>query len=94
MNAQTRYALVEKHQPSGLMQVMDRISNTAASKAENFLKPIKRFLGMRTVTYKRSRIVRKYNKPFETFLFKGYDLNDRDIARHKEFKKIRMLCKN
>gem|GEM_PF-3962478 len=23
MNAQTRYALVEKHQPSGLMQVMD-----------------------------------------------------------------------
>lgn len=93
MNAQTKYVLVEKHQPSGLMQVVDKIAHTAF-KADSLLNPIKRFLGIRTVVYKRSRIVRKYNNSFETFLFKGYDLNNPDIARHKDFKKIRALCKN
>ena len=93
MNAKTKYVLVEKHQSSGLMQVVDKISHTSF-KADRLLNPIKKFLGMKTVVYKRSRIVRRYNKPFETFLFKGYDLNDRDIARHNDFKKIRMLCKN
>lgn len=48
----------------------------------------------RTPTYKRSRILRRPNKTFEEFIFKGYDQQTPGLSRPGSFKLIKFVCKN
>jgi hypothetical protein len=46
------------------------------------------------VAYKGSRIIRRYNKSFEEFIFKGYDQQKPGLSRPGSFKALKMVCKN
>lgn len=59
------------------------------------LKTVKSFFDFKTTpAYKKSRIIRKYNKTFEEFVFKGYDQQTPGLFRPGSFKELRKLCKN
>lgn len=89
--SQTDYLLIEKQGPSAVEQVI----LTAAKKSAGMLRGLKIFFGLKAaVPYKKSRIIRKHNKTFEEFIFKGYDQQTPGLSRPGSFKALRPICKN
>ena len=61
----------------------------------DIIRTIKTFFGLtRADKDKKSRIIRRYNKSFDKFIFKGYDQQMPGLFRSGSFKQIRMICKN
>jgi hypothetical protein len=61
----------------------------------DIIRTIKSFFGFGKFSgNKKNRIIRRYNKPFEEFIFKGYDQQTPGLFRPGSFKLIRMVCKN
>jgi hypothetical protein len=59
------------------------------------IRSVKSFFDLRTTpSYKKSRILRRRNKSFEEFIFKGYDQQTPGLSRPGSFKQIRMIAKN
>jgi len=96
MNSSTNYRLVEIENKSVIRQVLTIVSKKAGNmdRPGGFLWSLRLFFGLKTNTYKKSRIIRKYNKAFEEFVFKGYDDLQPDQFRPRAFKEISRLCKN
>jgi hypothetical protein len=59
------------------------------------LRTVRSFFDFRTTpACKKSRIIRKYNKSFEEFVFKGYDQQTPGLFRPGSFKDLRRIYKN
>jgi hypothetical protein len=58
------------------------------------IRSVVTFFDLRTPSYKKSRIIRRANKSFEEFIFKGYDQQTPGLSRPGSFKGVRMVCKN
>ena len=96
MNAPQKYILIEKNTSSPLRMVMDIISKRTVKMEQpgGAIWSVRTFFGLKTNTYRKSRILRKYNKAFEEFVFKGYDQQQPGLSRPGSFKNLKMLCKN
>jgi hypothetical protein len=65
------------------------------SNSISLVKSIKYFFDLRTTPkYKKSRIIRRSNKIFEEFIFKGYDQQTPGFFKPGLFKDLRSICKN
>ena len=61
----------------------------------DLIKSVKIFFGIKVGRlYAKSRIIRKPNKSYEEFIFKGYDQQQPGLSKPGSFKGIRILGKN